>query len=60
MAKPIDNPCTSVCQLSGDICVGCGRTRAQIRGWKKIKRPEKQAAAKDASARLKKIRKSVS
>lgn len=60
MAKLIENPCTSVCRLSGDLCVGCGRTRAEIKGWKKMKRPEKQAAVKDASVRLKKLCKRTS
>ncbi|MFF7709507.1 DUF1289 domain-containing protein [Pseudomonas sp. NPDC007930] len=53
MAKEIENPCISLCQLSGELCVSCGRTKADIRGWKRMKRPEKMAAAKRAEVRLK-------
>jgi len=30
MAKEIENPCISVCQLSGDLCVSCGRSKEDI------------------------------
>ena len=26
-------PCTAVCELDGDLCIGCGRTRAEIAAW---------------------------
>ncbi|MGL6249599.1 MAG: DUF1289 domain-containing protein, partial [Billgrantia desiderata] len=26
MAKKIESPCVSICQLKGDLCIGCGRT----------------------------------
>lgn len=57
MAKDIENPCISTCQLSGDLCVSCGRSKDEIRTWKKMKRPEKMAAAQRASARLKTLQK---
>ncbi|MGE8321828.1 MAG: DUF1289 domain-containing protein, partial [Pseudomonas sp.] len=25
MAKDIDNPCVSLCQLNSELCVSCGR-----------------------------------
>ncbi|MEH6670125.1 DUF1289 domain-containing protein [Halopseudomonas sp.] len=53
MAKPIDNPCISVCNLSGDLCLSCGRSKEEIRRWKRMKRPEKMAAVKNAAQRLK-------
>ncbi|MCF4993544.1 DUF1289 domain-containing protein, partial [Pseudomonas gessardii] len=31
MAKEIESPCISVCQLSGDLCVSCGRSKEDIR-----------------------------
>ncbi|MGO1659649.1 MAG: DUF1289 domain-containing protein [Marinobacter sp.] len=52
MAKPIKNPCNSVCQLTGDVCRGCERTRTEIKTWKKMKRPERQTAVKEDSVRL--------
>lgn len=36
MAKDIENPCISVCQLSGDLCVSCGRTKDDIRKWRRM------------------------
>jgi predicted Fe-S protein YdhL (DUF1289 family) len=53
MAKEIENPCISVCQLSSDLCVSCGRSKEDIRKWKRMKRPEKMAAVQRANVRLK-------
>jgi len=57
MAKDIENPCIAVCQLSGELCVSCGRTKDDIRQWKRMKRPEKMAAVQRATLRLKKLKK---
>lgn len=57
MASQIENPCISVCQLKGDLCVSCGRSKDEIRKWKRMKRPEKMAAVQRASARLKGLKK---
>ncbi|MDD0974629.1 DUF1289 domain-containing protein [Pseudomonas fontis] len=57
MAKDIDNPCIAVCQLSGELCVSCGRSKDDIRKWKKMKRPEKMAAVQRASAQMKRLQK---
>jgi predicted Fe-S protein YdhL (DUF1289 family) len=59
VAKDIENPCISVCQLSGDLCVSCGRTKGDIRKWKRMKRPEKMAAVQRANLRLKILSKSA-
>jgi predicted Fe-S protein YdhL (DUF1289 family) len=53
MAKDIENPCVSLCQLNSEMCVSCGRSREEIRKWRGMKRPEKMAAAQNANARLK-------
>ena len=53
MAKQIDNPCVSVCNLSGDLCLSCGRSKVEIKRWRRMKRPEKMAAVKNAAQRLK-------
>ncbi|ROL69047.1 DUF1289 domain-containing protein [Pseudomonas chlororaphis] len=58
MAKDIENPCVALCQLSGDLCVSCGRTKDDIRKWKRMKRPEKMAAVQRASERMKRLKKS--
>jgi predicted Fe-S protein YdhL (DUF1289 family) len=57
VAKDIENPCISVCQLSGELCLSCGRTKADIRKWKKMKRPEKMAAVQRAALQLKSLQK---
>ncbi|GAA0396805.1 DUF1289 domain-containing protein [Pseudomonas veronii subsp. inensis] len=57
MAKDIDNPCVSTCRLSGDLCVSCGRSKDDIRQWKRMKRPEKMAAVQRATLRLKALKK---
>jgi len=57
MAKDIENPCTSVCQLNSELCVSCGRTKEDIRKWKRMKRPEKMAAVQRATLRLKSLQK---
>ncbi|ROM50850.1 hypothetical protein BK651_23205 [Pseudomonas rhodesiae] len=57
VAKDIENPCISVCQLSGELCLSCGRTKEDIRKWKRMKRPEKIAAVERATLRLKNLQK---
>lgn len=57
MAKDIENPCVATCQLSGDVCVSCERNKADIRAWRRMKRPEKMAAVQRATARLKSLQK---
>lgn len=55
MARKIESPCVSICQLKGDLCIGCGRTMDEIRTWKTMKRPEKMKTLKRADERLKKL-----
>jgi len=57
MAKDIENPCVSLCQLNSELCVSCGRSREEIRKWRGMKRPEKMATVQRAAARLKAITK---
>ncbi|MGO2146463.1 MULTISPECIES: DUF1289 domain-containing protein [Halomonas] len=57
MAKKIDSPCISACQLKGGMCTGCGRSIEEIRHWKSMKRPEKIATIKRAEQRYKKLNK---
>ncbi|RZI70345.1 MAG: DUF1289 domain-containing protein [Pseudomonas sp.] len=38
------------------LCVSCGRTKDDIRKWKRMKRPEKMAAVQRASMRLKALK----
>lgn len=57
MAQDIENPCISVCQLNSELCLSCGRTKEDIRKWKRMKRPEKMAAVQRATLRLKNLQK---
>ena len=59
MAKEIENPCISVCQLSGDLCVSCGRNKEDIRKWKRMKRPEKNGRCAKGECALKGIEEST-
>ncbi|MBB3142428.1 DUF1289 domain-containing protein [Halomonas organivorans] len=57
MAKRIDSPCVSICQLKGGLCVGCGRTTEEITRWQSMKRPERLQTNRLAAQRLKKLSK---
>jgi predicted Fe-S protein YdhL (DUF1289 family) len=57
VAKDIKNPCISLCQLSAEVCLSCGRSKDEIRKWKRMKRPEKMAAIQRATLRLKSLQK---
>ncbi|MBJ9975257.1 DUF1289 domain-containing protein [Pseudomonas sp. S75] len=57
MAKDIENPCVSQCRLNGEMCVSCGRTKEEIRTWRKMKRPEKKATVQKAAERMKSVKK---
>lgn len=36
-----DNPCVSLCKLDDDgVCLGCGRTKQEIKSWKAL--PDEQ------------------
>ena len=34
--KSIISPCRRICTLEEGVCVGCGRTRFEIKEWKKM------------------------
>ncbi|SFI74057.1 hypothetical protein SAMN05216602_2616 [Pseudomonas argentinensis] len=57
VAKDIETPCVSLCQLNSELCVSCGRTREEIRKWRGMKRPEKMATVQKAATRMKAIAK---
>lgn len=46
------DPCIKVCKFSDDVCRGCGRTRGEIRAWKKLGKPERLAILAEADLRL--------
>ncbi|WP_336604951.1 DUF1289 domain-containing protein [Stutzerimonas stutzeri] len=47
------NPCISICKLKEDICIGCGRSRDEMKAWKGMKNKERKAVNVLAAERLK-------
>lgn len=48
----IKDPCVSICKFDDDVCIGCGRTRKEIRGWKKLDNAGKRAVLAESDMRL--------
>ncbi|MEB0208728.1 DUF1289 domain-containing protein [Pseudomonas sp. CCC3.1] len=46
------DPCIDVCKFTDDICIGCGRSKREIKAWKKLDKEEKRAVLAEASQRL--------
>ena len=49
------DPCISVCKFSDDICLGCGRSKREIRAWKKLDKDDKRTVLAEAALRLIKL-----
>lgn len=50
----ISSPCRRLCALDegGGLCVGCGRTLAEIAAWATLSEPERRAIMAGLAARL--------
>ncbi|MCY1425118.1 hypothetical protein D3C76_413030 [compost metagenome] len=46
------SPCIKVCKFDEDVCLGCGRTRDEIKGWKKLDHLGQQAVLAESDMRL--------
>ncbi|MFF7707764.1 DUF1289 domain-containing protein [Pseudomonas sp. NPDC007930] len=57
MSKEVKNPCISECKVRDGVCLGCGRLREQIKGWKGMKKAEKKQVAEAAQQRVKAMKK---
>nr|WP_245200212.1 DUF1289 domain-containing protein [Herbaspirillum sp. LeCh32-8] len=55
VSKEVESPCTSLCKLKHEVCVGCGRTKDEIKKWKGMKHKDKKATVERASVRLKEL-----
>ena len=51
MSSPKD-PCIGVCKFTDDTCIGCGRTKREIKAWKKLGKDEKRAVLAESALRL--------
>lgn len=48
----VDSPCVKICELDRDnVCVGCGRTRAEIAGWTSMSEAQKAEVVERAKKR---------
>ena len=47
------NPCISLCKFDADICLGCGRSKKEIKTWKKMDKDERRAVLALAAVRMK-------
>ncbi|RTL28609.1 MAG: DUF1289 domain-containing protein [Burkholderiales bacterium] len=53
LAQPCASPCVRLCTLNeADVCVGCGRTLADITGWTKMSEADKAACVARGRASL--------
>jgi predicted Fe-S protein YdhL (DUF1289 family) len=50
------NPCISLCKFDDDICLGCGRSKKEIKSWKKMEKGERRAVLAEAAVRLSKFK----
>ena len=46
------NPCIKICRFDADICVGCGRSKREIKAWKKLDKAERLSLLAEADMRL--------
>ncbi|HEX8589866.1 DUF1289 domain-containing protein [Pseudomonas sp.] len=46
------NPCISLCKFNEDICLGCGRSKREIKSWKKMEKDEKRSVLAESAQRL--------
>ncbi|MQU63601.1 DUF1289 domain-containing protein [Pseudomonas sp. FSL R10-1350] len=50
------DPCISLCKFTDDICIGCGRSKREIKSWKKLDKDEKRSVLAEAALRLKTLK----
>lgn len=49
------DPCISLCKFDADICIGCGRSKREIKAWKKLDNDDKRVVLAEAALRLIKL-----
>ncbi|WP_028621811.1 DUF1289 domain-containing protein [Pseudomonas sp. Ant30-3] len=50
------DPCISVCKFTEEhICIGCGRSKREIKAWKKLDKSDKRTVLAEAAMRLIKL-----
>lgn len=46
------NPCIDICKFAEEICLGCGRSKREIKAWKKLDKAERLSLLAEADMRL--------
>ncbi len=46
------DPCIKLCKFEREICLGCGRSKAEIKGWKKLDKASRRVVLAEADMRL--------
>ncbi|MCO8169314.1 DUF1289 domain-containing protein [Pseudomonas sp. 21LCFQ02] len=46
------NPCISLCKFDADICLGCGRSKKEIKAWKKLDKDQRSEILSLAKKRM--------
>jgi predicted Fe-S protein YdhL (DUF1289 family) len=57
-AMSTKDPCISLCKFDDDICIGCGRSKREIKSWKKMDKDEKRSVLAESASRLKTLKSS--
>ncbi len=50
LPNTIETPCIGICRLTGEMCRGCGRTIAEIAGWRAMSPQERKTVMARLSA----------
>jgi predicted Fe-S protein YdhL (DUF1289 family) len=48
----VKSPCIKVCEFEEGICLGCGRSREEIKVWKRVDHLGQEAILAEADMRL--------
>ena len=46
------DPCIGICKFAEGVCIGCGRSKAEIKAWKKLGKSERRVILAEADMRL--------
>ncbi|MBB1519182.1 DUF1289 domain-containing protein [Aquipseudomonas guryensis] len=46
------NPCIDICKFADEICLGCGRSKREIKAWKKLDKAERHTVLAESAQRL--------
>lgn len=52
MEKPLASPCTHICKMYKDYCIGCGRTAEDLTKWLRYTNEQRQEAIDAGAKRL--------